>query len=121
MLGIAGHRHAAHRIAVEHGAHTVDASGNGPRPLARHGQNEQEIAIGRRNWLFAGSKAGGERAAASPKDGPTAASMNSCHGPGAPSLSRKPHDDLRPSDHAYTTAGQYLHAPVRPGMEDVRA
>jgi phage terminase large subunit GpA-like protein len=27
--------------------------------------------------------------------------MNSCHGPGAPSLSRKPHDDLRPSDHAY--------------------
>ncbi len=30
----------------------------------RHGQNERVVAIGRKNWLFAGSKAGGERAAA---------------------------------------------------------
>ena len=36
-----GHRHAAHCIVVEHGAHTTDASGNAPRPLARHGQNER--------------------------------------------------------------------------------
>lgn len=29
----------------------------------RHGQNDLRIAIGRRNWLFAGSDEGGERAA----------------------------------------------------------
>src|SRR5437660_7673938 len=85
------------------------------------------VAIGRRNWLFTGSKAGGERAAAIysiietcklngvepfayiscvmqriAEGWPnTAASTNSCHGPGAPSLSRKPHDDLRFSHDAY--------------------
>ena len=32
--------------------------------LARYGQNERELAIGRKNYLFAGSDAGGERAAA---------------------------------------------------------
>jgi transposase len=30
----------------------------------RHGQNERVVAIGRKNWLFAGSEAGGTRAAA---------------------------------------------------------
>ena len=40
------------------------ATGNGLPTPARHGQNERVMAIGRRNWLFAGSKAGGERAAA---------------------------------------------------------
>ena len=40
------------------------ASGNGPRPPARYGQNDRAIALGRRAWLFAGSDRGGERAAA---------------------------------------------------------
>ncbi|WCP16016.1 hypothetical protein sphantq_04508 (plasmid) [Sphingobium sp. AntQ-1] len=42
----------------------MDANGNETLPSARHGQNEHVIAIGRKNWIFAGSKAGGERAAA---------------------------------------------------------
>ena len=32
--------------------------------LARHGQNERVMALGRKNFLFAGSDAGGVRAAA---------------------------------------------------------
>ena len=40
------------------------ASGNKLRLPARHGQNDRAIAIGRRNWLFAGSDRGGDRAAA---------------------------------------------------------
>ncbi|WP_198161255.1 transposase domain-containing protein, partial [Variovorax sp. WDL1] len=32
--------------------------------LARHGQNDPVIALGRSNYLFVGSDAGGERAAA---------------------------------------------------------
>ena len=32
-----------------------DASDNGPRPPARHGQNDRVIALGRKNSLFAGS------------------------------------------------------------------
>ena len=40
------------------------ASDNGPRPPARYGQNDRTIAIGRKNYLFAGSDAGGRRAAA---------------------------------------------------------
>jgi hypothetical protein len=42
----------------------VDASDSGPRHPARYGQNDPEIALGRKNYLFAGSDAGGERAAA---------------------------------------------------------
>jgi hypothetical protein len=42
----------------------VRASDNGPRPPARYGQNDQAIAIGRKNYRFAGSDAGGRRAAA---------------------------------------------------------
>ena len=42
----------------------MHASDNGPRPPARHGQNDPAIAIGRKNYLFAGSDAGGRRAAA---------------------------------------------------------
>ena len=30
---------------------------------ARHGQNEQAVALGRSNWLFAGSLRAGQRAA----------------------------------------------------------
>jgi hypothetical protein len=43
---------------------TARASGNGSQLLARHGQNDRVIALGRRNWLFAGSNSGGDRAAA---------------------------------------------------------
>ena len=38
--------------------------GSGRRLPARHGQNDPEMAIGRKNWTFAGSDRGGERAAA---------------------------------------------------------
>ncbi|WP_205923078.1 hypothetical protein, partial [Rhizobium leguminosarum] len=41
----------------------TDASDNGLRLRRRHGQNERGIAIGRKNWLFAGSDKGGERIA----------------------------------------------------------
>ena len=39
------------------------ATDNRLRLPARHGQNDRAIAIGRKNWLFAGSDRGGERAA----------------------------------------------------------
>jgi IS66 C-terminal element len=42
---------------------TADASDIGPQHLARYGQNDREIALGRKSWLFAGSDRGGERAA----------------------------------------------------------
>jgi hypothetical protein len=42
---------------------TADASDIGPRHPARYGQNDREIALGRKSWLFAGSDRGGERAA----------------------------------------------------------
>ncbi len=42
---------------------TADASDIGQWRSARYGQNDREIALGRKNWLFAGSDAGGERAA----------------------------------------------------------
>jgi transposase len=42
----------------------VRASGNTLRLPARHGQNDRAIALGRKNWLFAGSDDGGKRAAA---------------------------------------------------------
>ena len=42
---------------------TADASDIGPQHPARYGQNDCEIALGRKSWLFAGSDRGGERAA----------------------------------------------------------
>lgn len=36
---------------------------NAPRQSARHGQNEREMALGRKNALFAGSETGGKAAA----------------------------------------------------------
>jgi len=45
------------------GSHSK-ATGNELQLPARHGQNERVIALGRRNWLFAGSHSGGERAVA---------------------------------------------------------
>jgi len=40
---------------------TADASDIGPQHPARHGQNDREIALGRKNHLFAGSDGGGEQ------------------------------------------------------------
>jgi hypothetical protein len=42
----------------------ADASDIGPQRPARYGQNDREIALGRKNYLFAGSDVGGARAAA---------------------------------------------------------
>ena len=39
---------------------TADASDSGPQHPARYGQNDCEIALGRKNHLFAGSDGGGE-------------------------------------------------------------
>ncbi|MER8964039.1 transposase domain-containing protein, partial [Mesorhizobium sp. M0701] len=36
------------------------ANGNGPRPPAQHGQNDPEMALNRKNALFAGSDGGAE-------------------------------------------------------------
>jgi hypothetical protein len=47
----------------EPSACTVDATDIGPQHPARYGQNDCEIALGRKSWLFAGSDRGGERAA----------------------------------------------------------
>jgi hypothetical protein len=44
-------------------ARTADATDNGSRHPARYGQNDCEIALGRKAWLFAGSDRGGQRAA----------------------------------------------------------
>ena len=40
---------------------TVDASDIGPQHPARYGQNDREIALGRKNHLFAGSDGGAGR------------------------------------------------------------
>ncbi|MEF9606147.1 transposase domain-containing protein, partial [Paracoccus sp. PXZ] len=39
------------------------ATGNAPQQVARHGQNERVMALGRKNYLFVGSEAGGKAAA----------------------------------------------------------
>jgi len=57
-------RRAVRRSVGGRGVHGADATGNGLQLPARHGQNEPAIAIGRKNYLFAGSDAGGRRAAA---------------------------------------------------------
>lgn len=41
----------------------MDANDNGLQLLARYGQNERELALGRKAWLFAGSELAGQRAA----------------------------------------------------------
>jgi transposase len=42
----------------------MDARDSGLQLLARYGQNDCVMALGRKNYLFAGSDAGGDRAAA---------------------------------------------------------
>jgi hypothetical protein len=54
---------AARPVYDARSARTADASDNGLRLPARYGQNDCEIALGRKSWLFAGSDRGGERAA----------------------------------------------------------
>jgi transposase len=44
-------------------AHAADANDSVQRHPARYGQNGCAIAVGRRNWTFCGSDAGGHRAA----------------------------------------------------------
>jgi hypothetical protein len=39
-------------------AHTADASDNGPQHPARHGQNDCEIVLNRKNAIFAGHDVG---------------------------------------------------------------
>lgn len=47
------------------GAPKIIQRGNGNEPPTpdRHGQNERAMALGRRNWTFAGSQRGADRAA----------------------------------------------------------
>jgi hypothetical protein len=58
-----------HRLNDGHGensrvyGHNTDASDSGSWLSARYGQNECELALGRKNWLFAGSERGGRAAA----------------------------------------------------------
>jgi IS66 C-terminal element len=47
----------------EPSARTVDATDIGSQHPARYGQNDCEIVLGRKNYLFAGSDSGGVRAA----------------------------------------------------------
>ena len=56
-----GQRRAARCEGAGHDAREGGASDNGPRPPARYGQNDREIALGRKNHLFAGSDGGAER------------------------------------------------------------
>ncbi len=44
-------------------ARTVDASDSKPPQSARHWQNDPEMALGRKNYLFMGSERGGKSAA----------------------------------------------------------
>ena len=53
----------ARRIAVEGDDCRAHASGRRPPPPARYGQNDPEIAMGRKAWLFTGSELAGQRAA----------------------------------------------------------
>jgi IS66 C-terminal element len=54
----------ARYTGAEPAGHRGRASGNKPQLPVRHGQNDRPIAVGRNNWTFAGSDAGGQRAAA---------------------------------------------------------
>ncbi len=54
---------AAHCKIGGQAAQTEDASDSGPPQSARYGQNDPEMALGRKSWLFAGSDRGGDRAA----------------------------------------------------------
>jgi IS66 C-terminal element len=63
LRGPAFRWHASLGTAGEGAARRAGASDSGLGLPARHGQNDYEIVLGRKNYLFAGSDAGGERAA----------------------------------------------------------
>ncbi len=52
---------AAHCKTGEQAARTEGASDSEPTQSARYGQNDPEMALGRKNHLFAGSDGGAER------------------------------------------------------------
>ncbi|TWB48227.1 transposase IS66-like protein [Nitrospirillum viridazoti] len=54
---------AAHYALAARAAHKAGASDRRPQPHPRYGQNDREIALTRKNFLFLGSEAGGDRAA----------------------------------------------------------
>lgn len=56
--------HAVRCTAAEAVVRKADANDNGLQLLARYGQNDWEIVLSRKNFLFAGADSGGERAAA---------------------------------------------------------
>src|SRR5258706_6150102 len=60
---IARRWHAARCIGVSRDARTMGAIGRRLRLLARHGQNDPVISMGRKAWLFFGSELAGKRAA----------------------------------------------------------
>lgn len=62
--GVHGRRRVARCTALSSGARNTGANGNGPQPLARDGQNDHAIALGRRNWLFADTVTGAKASAA---------------------------------------------------------
>jgi hypothetical protein len=55
---------AVHCTAAEVATQRADANDSGLQLLARYGQNGWEIAVGRSNWLFAGSLRAGQRTTA---------------------------------------------------------
>ena len=50
-------------VAAARDDRTANASDKRPRPLARYGQNDRAMTLGRKNWLFAGSNRGGDACA----------------------------------------------------------
>jgi hypothetical protein len=56
-------RHASHGIELRFRSLALDATGSEPRSEMRHGQNDLGLAVGRRNYLFAGSHTGARPAA----------------------------------------------------------
>ena len=58
-----GRHHVAESEKPAPPIRNTDASDNEPDKPARHGQNERELAIGRKNYLFVGSGGGGKAAA----------------------------------------------------------
>ncbi|XXT63878.1 transposase domain-containing protein [Sorangium sp. So ce590] len=53
----------AHGRPPEPARHRPGATGSAPRSAGRHGQNDRVVALGRKNYLFAGSDEGAKRLA----------------------------------------------------------
>jgi hypothetical protein len=61
---MAGPKRASHCNSAAPDVRGVHATGSESLLLARYGQNNPAIALGRKSWLFAGSERGADRAAA---------------------------------------------------------